>query len=255
MLQSGVEDVLVLVAQALELLGVEQPVTVSARQLLDDGAGHAQVKPEAFAPGDVVFVNRRMDDARGRVDRGEPVPERLPVFGKRIVGGALVCEVGAAPVLGRPDDVVAGVRKRRRIEAAVVVPLRPHPGNTVARVVRKAEDVRIPAGRGRVHAVRAVQLPATPPGAGSQEIVDPERLIVLEDDESAARHFPLQGIQSVCGRWTFGGEVDPPNFDPDGVEGRYLRASPFDGPGAGLVERWEAAGMRWFRFCVLIHTG
>src|SRR6056297_661556 len=136
-----------------------------------------------------MLVHGRVHDAGSRVDRRQAAPEFLPILWKRIIGAALVREPGSAAFFGRPDDVIAGVRESVGVEAAVVVPLRTDARKAVPAVVRQPKNMLVAAGRGRVHAVSAVQFLATPPRAGAEEIVGRDLLFALEDKKAPLGHL------------------------------------------------------------------
>ena len=110
------------------------------------------MKPDALATGDGVLVYHGMYGPGGGIHRSKTAPEGLTLGRQGVMGRALMSKAGTAAVLGRADDVVAGVRERIGIEAAVVMPLRPDAGNAVTAIVRQPEDVPVANGRGPLSA-------------------------------------------------------------------------------------------------------
>jgi hypothetical protein len=227
------------VTQVLEFVRIQQADAIAVRLLLDHGPRHAQVQPEALAPGDRMHVHGRMHDTGIGVDRGEARPE-LPAFlRKRIMSGALMGVPGPSAFLGGADDVVAGMGKGGRIEAAVVVPLRPHSGDAVTTVVRKAEDVLVATRRRRMDAVGAVQFPAAPPAARAEKVLGLRLLPVAEDEEPAMRHLLLERLQDL-GRRLLAGQLDAVHPGTDRIERSDPSAEPLDDRDAFRIKGWHS---------------
>ena len=65
-------------------------------------------------------------------------------------------EVGPPTILGRPNDMIARMRKSGGKETAIIVPLRPDIRNAMPFIVGKPEDMAIAAGRFGMNAMCAV---------------------------------------------------------------------------------------------------
>ena len=145
----------------------------------------------------------------------------------------------AAAVLGRPDDVIARMRKRGWQKTAVVVPLRPDIRDAVALVVGQAKDVAVAAGSPGMNAMSAVQLPPAPEAAGAQEFFRLELRVVLEDKKAAMRHFAFQRVDDLGRRRVRGGEIDPRDLCADGIERGDLATEFLDDASARRRDRWK----------------
>mmetsp|Transcript_26014 Transcript_26014/g.70408 ORF Transcript_26014/g.70408 Transcript_26014/m.70408 type:complete len:367 (-) Transcript_26014:163-1263(-) len=198
--QAGVEEVVVLVEELAHLLVLEQAQALLVWLVgniihLDHRARHAQVEVNRQAARDGVRVHHGVEYARVGVYGHVPLPPFRHVIGEHVERGALVRIESATPILRYVDDVVAHVGEHATLKGAVVVPLRPDAEDSHIRVVGQTEDVAI--GGARVHTVRRVHL-APPPVLGCADLLlAREYALVLEHDEAALGHFPLQCIKYV----------------------------------------------------------
>jgi len=122
--------------------------------------------------------------------------------------GTLMDETGTPSVLGWTDDVVARMGKGVRDETAIIVPLGTHTRNPVTFVVRKAEDMSISTRSCRMNAVGALQLPAAPPTAGTEEVIDFQLFFVLEDNEPTVSHLVFKCFDEFAWRHHSGCQVN-----------------------------------------------
>jgi hypothetical protein len=144
------------------------------------------------------------------------------------MGQPLVGKLGASPLFRRSDHVIAGVGKRIGVEAAVVVPLRPHTGDPVTSVVGQAEDMSIPARRCRVDGMGAMQFSSSPPAAHAQEIVHTDRPRVLENDKAQVRHLALECLDQLGWGRRLARQIHTLDFCAYRSQSRDTQAEAFD---------------------------
>src|SRR6056297_1405753 len=238
-LQPGIEDVVIGMANFRHLVRVEQAKGLGVGQFLDDRAGHAEMQPDAAAPGQRMDMHHRMHDARGGIDRRQPRPTLSCLLGQRVTRDTLMREMRAAAALGRADDVITGMREGGGDETAIVVPLRADIGDAVAAIIGQAKDMRIAIRRGGVDTVRAVQLAPAPPAACAQKRLMPDLGRVAKHHKATLRHFHFQRIQHLARRGCLGGKINAADLRADRLQRGNAAAERFDCGCAVRVERGE----------------
>src|SRR6056297_2625446 len=226
-------------AELLQVVRVQQAKAILIRQLFDNGAGHAQMHPNAFLSGQGMLMYQRMHNAGGGIHGGQAAPAFLSVLWQCLEGEALMREMRAAALLGRANDVIAGMGKRGGQETAVIMPLRPDIGYAVTVIIGKAKDMAVATGRLRMDAVGTVQLAAAPPTTGTQEILGLQLHLVLEDEKTALRHFTFQSLKDFGWGRILGGKVHPGDLRANRIESGQLTAIFFNDVGARRVYRWK----------------